>query len=63
VNKPLSSNNKSNLSDNNPDLSSDNNAYLSKKKKQGSNIRINIPWEPINKQRLLVYKKEDKSLE
>jgi len=48
----------SNKSDSDFDFSSDDNA-CSSKKKQGSSIRMNIPWEPVEK-RLLVYKKEDK---
>jgi len=33
------------------------------KKKQDSSTRMNIPWEPVDEQRLLAYKKEDKSWE
>jgi hypothetical protein len=58
--KPSSSDDESGLSDSDPDLSSDDDAYSSKKK-QGSNIRMNIPWDPIEEQRLLAYKKEGKS--
>jgi len=48
------------LSDSDPDLSSDGDAY-SGKKMQGSSTRMNIPWDPIDEQRLLVYRKEGKS--
>jgi hypothetical protein len=53
-------NDESGLSDSDPDLSSDDDA-CSSKKKQGSSIRMNIPWDPIDEQRLLAYKKEGKS--
>jgi len=43
-----SSNNESSLSNSDPDLSSDNNV-CSNKKKQGSSIRMNILWDPIDK--------------
>jgi hypothetical protein len=52
--------NSSRASDSDPDLSSDDDA-CSSKKKQGSSIRMNIPWDPIDEQRLLAYKKEGKS--
>ncbi|KAF8846608.1 hypothetical protein BDZ45DRAFT_423262 [Acephala macrosclerotiorum] len=58
--EPSSSDNESGLSDSDPDLSSDDDAYSSKRK-QGSSTRMNIPWEPVDEQRLLAYKKEDKS--
>ena len=58
--EPSSSNDESGLSDSDPDLSSDDDA-CSSKKKQGSSIRINIPWDPVDEQRLLAYKKEGKS--
>jgi len=35
----------------------------SSKKKQGFSTRTNIPWEAVDEQRLLAYKKEDKSWE
>jgi hypothetical protein len=58
--EPSSSNDESGLSDSDPDLSSDDDACSSKKKK-GFSIRMNIPWDPIDEQRLLAYKKEGKS--
>ena len=58
--EPSTSDDKSGLSDSNPDLSSDDDA-CSSKKKQGSSIRMNIPWDPVDEQRLLAYKKEGKS--
>lgn len=59
--EPLSSD-ESGLSDGDPDLSSDD-STCSSKKKQGSSTRMNIPWKPVDEQRLLAYKKEDKSWE
>jgi hypothetical protein len=58
--EPSSSDDESGLSDSDPDLSSDDDA-CSSKKKQGSSIRMNIPWDPVDEQRLLAYKKEGKS--
>ena len=60
--EPSSSDDESGLSDSDPDLSSDDDA-CSSKKKLGSSIRTNIPWKPVDEQRLLAYKKEDKSWE
>ena len=60
--EPSSSNDESGLSDSESDLSSDD-EVCSSKKKQGSSTRMNVPWEPVDEQRLLVYKKEDKSWE
>jgi hypothetical protein len=57
-----SSDDESGLSDSDPDPSSDDDT-CSSKKKQGSSTRMNIPWEPVDEQRLLAYKKEDKSWE
>jgi len=56
--EPSSSDGESGLSDSDPDLSSGDDAYTSKKN-QGSKTRM--PWEPVDEQRLLAYKKEDKS--
>jgi hypothetical protein len=58
--EPSSSDDQNGLSDSDPDLSSDDDV-CSNKKKQGSSIRMNIPWDPIDEQRLLAYKKEGKS--
>jgi hypothetical protein len=57
--EPSSSDNGS-LSDSDPNLSSDNNRCLSKDN-QGLSIGVNILWDPIDKQRLLAWKKEGKS--
>jgi len=57
-----SSDNESCLSNSDSNLSSDGDA-CSRKRKQGSSTRINIPWEPVDEQRLLAYKKEDKPWE
>ena len=57
-----SSDDDSGLNDIDSESSSDDDAR-SRKEKQGSSTRINVPWEPIDEQRLLVYKKEDKSWE
>ena len=43
-----------------PDLSSDDDG-CSSKDKQGLSTRTNIPWELVDEQRLLAYKKEGKS--
>jgi hypothetical protein len=58
--EPPSSDDESALSDSDHDLSSDDDA-CSSTKKQGSSIRMNIPWDPVDEQRLLAYKKEGKS--
>jgi hypothetical protein len=49
------------LTDSDPDLSSDDDDRCSSKDKQGLSTRMNIPWEAVDEQRLLAYKKEDKS--
>jgi hypothetical protein len=59
--EPLSSNNDSGLSDSDPDLSSNDNGCSSEAEKQGgSSVRINIPWDPVDEQRLVAWKKEGK---
>ncbi len=42
-------------------LSGSNDNEFSSEEKQGLSIRMNLPWEPIDKQHLLAYKKEVKS--
>ncbi|KAH0535945.1 hypothetical protein FGG08_007156 [Glutinoglossum americanum] len=58
--EPSSSYDDDGLSDSDPDLSSGDDG-CSSKEKQGSSTRMNIPWEAVDEQRLLAYKKEDKS--
>jgi hypothetical protein len=51
----------SGLSDSDPDVSSDDDGCSSEAEKQGGlSVRINIPWDPVDEQRLLAYKKEGK---
>jgi hypothetical protein len=57
--EPSSSDDDGGLSDNDPDLRGDDDGCLSKDK-QGLSMRMNIPWEAVDEQRLLAYKKEDK---
>jgi hypothetical protein len=45
--EPSSNNDESGLSNSDPDLSSNDDA-CSSKKKQGSSIRMNIPWDPVD---------------
>jgi hypothetical protein len=50
------------ISDSDPDLSSDDNGYSSEAEKQGGlSTGMNIPWDPVDEQRLLAWKKEGKS--
>jgi hypothetical protein len=58
--EPSSSDDDDGLSDSDPDLSSGDDE-CSSREKQGSSTRMNIPWEAVDEQRLLTYKKEDKS--
>jgi hypothetical protein len=47
--------------DSDPDVSSDDDGCSSEAEKQGGlSVRINIPWDPVDEQRLLAYKKEGK---
>jgi hypothetical protein len=49
------------LSDSNSDISTDNNGCSSEAEKQGGlSIRINILWDPVDEQHLVVWKKEGK---
>jgi hypothetical protein len=57
----LSSNDDGGLSDSDPDVSSDDDGCLSEAEKQGGlSARINIPWDPVDEQRLVAWKKEGK---
>jgi hypothetical protein len=58
--EPLSSNDDGDLSDSDPDLSSDDDG-CSSEDKQGLSTGVNIPWDPVDEQRLLAWKKEGKS--
>jgi len=62
--KPSSSDDdESGLSDRDPELGSDGDGdgYSSEDELGRSGTRMNIPWDPIDEQRLLAYKKEGKS--
>jgi hypothetical protein len=58
--RPSSSDHEGDLSDSDPDSSSDDDGRLNKDERGRSSTK-NIPWDPIDEQRLLAYKKEDKS--
>jgi hypothetical protein len=58
--EPLSSDDDGDSSDSDPDLSSDDDR-CSSGDKQGLSTGVNIPWDPVDEQRLLAWKKEDKS--
>ena len=58
--EPVSSDDDSDLSDSDPDLSSDDDG-CSSEDKQGLSTGVNIPWDPVDEQRLLAWKKEGKS--
>jgi hypothetical protein len=49
------------LSDSDPALSSDDGGCSSEDELGRSSTRKNTPWDAIDEQRLLAYKKEDKS--
>jgi len=51
---------KSRLSDSDPDVSSDGDGCSSEDELGCSGTRMNIPWDPVDEQRLLAYKKEGK---
>jgi hypothetical protein len=52
------------LSDSDPDVGSDDDGCSSEAEKQGGlSVRMNNTWDPVDEQRLLAYKKEDKSWE
>ncbi|KAG0133810.1 hypothetical protein HOY82DRAFT_639659 [Tuber indicum] len=49
------------LSDGDPDVSSDEDGCSSEAEKQGGlSVRMNIPWDPVDEQRLVAWKKEGK---
>ncbi|KAF8847684.1 hypothetical protein BDZ45DRAFT_754641 [Acephala macrosclerotiorum] len=56
----LSSDHDGGLSDSDPDLSSDDDGCSSEDEQRRSSTRKNIPWDPIDEQRLLAYRKEGK---
>jgi hypothetical protein len=59
--EPSSSDHDCGLSDSDPDSSSDDDDGCSSKDEQGcSSTRKNIPWDPIDEQRLVAWKKEGK---
>jgi hypothetical protein len=58
--EPLSSDDNSSLNDGDPDLNSDDDR-CSSEEKQGLSTGVNIPWDPVDEQRLLAWKKEGKS--
>jgi hypothetical protein len=51
----------SGLSDSDPELGSDGDGCSSEDELGRSGTRMNVPWDPIDEQRLLAYKKEGKS--
>jgi hypothetical protein len=60
--EPSSSDDDGSLSDSDPDLSSDDDGCSSEAEKQGGlSTGVNIPWDPVDEQRLLAWKKEGKS--
>lgn len=56
----MSSDHDGGLSDSDPDLSSDDDGCSSEDEQRRSSTRKNIPWDPIDEQRLLAYRKEGK---
>jgi hypothetical protein len=59
--EPSSSNDDGGLSDRDPDVSSDDDGCSSEAEKQGGlSVRMNIPWDPVDEQRLVAWKKEGK---
>lgn len=59
-NEPSSSDHDGALSDSDPDTSSDDDRCSSKDEQGRPSTRKNITWDPIDEQRLLAYRKEDK---
>jgi len=51
----------SGLNDSDPDLGSDDDACSSEDELSRSGTRLNVPWDPLDEQRLLAWKKEGKS--
>ena len=59
--EPSSSDDGGDLSDGDPDVSSDDDGCSSEAEKQGGlSVRMNIPWDPVDEQRLVAWKKEGK---
>jgi hypothetical protein len=59
--KLSSKNNDGGLSDSDSDVSTDDDGCWSEAEKQGRlSVRMNIPWDPIDEQRLVAWKKEGK---
>ena len=59
--EPSSSDDDGDLSDSDPDVSSDDDGCSSEAEKQGGlSVRMNIPWDPVDEQHLVVWKKEGK---
>jgi hypothetical protein len=59
--EPLSSNDNGGLSDSDPDISNNDDGCSSEAEKQGGlSARMNIPWDPVDEQRLVAWKKEGK---
>ncbi|KAG0131311.1 hypothetical protein HOY82DRAFT_608273 [Tuber indicum] len=57
--KRSSSDDDGDLSDSNPDVSSDDDGCLSEAEKQdGLSVRMNLPWDRVDEQRLVAWKKE-----
>jgi hypothetical protein len=59
--EPSSSDSDSGLSDSDPESGSDDDGCSSEDELGCSGTRMNIPWGPVDEQRLLAYKKEGKS--
>ncbi|KAH6694352.1 hypothetical protein BKA61DRAFT_711903 [Leptodontidium sp. MPI-SDFR-AT-0119] len=57
---PLSSNDDGSLSDSDSESSSDDDECSAEDEQGRSNTRKNVPWDPIDEQRLLAYMKEEK---
>ena len=53
----------SEINDSDPDLDSDGDGCSSEEELGRSGTRMNVPWEPLDEQRLLAYKKEGKPWE
>jgi hypothetical protein len=59
--EPSSSNDDGGLSDSDSDVSTDDDGCSSEAEKQGGlSVRMNIPWDPVDEQRLVAWKKEGK---
>jgi hypothetical protein len=59
--EPSSNNDDGGLSDSDPEVSSDDDGCSSEAEKLGGlSVRMNIPWDPVDEQRLVAWKKEGK---